>query len=423
MRLTKSFPEAADGTSSKYQNWEVVDPEKWVPDGYACVRVDSRGAGRSPGHLDIFWEREAKDLHDCIEWAGTQPWSNGKVGANGISYYGMVGWMVGALNPRHLAAVCAWEGACDFYRELARHVGITSDFLDKWYMRQVVSVQHGVGERGPVSQVTGEAVAGPETLSEEELAAERADPARENLERELFDEYYATHLSPRVEDMRVPVLSAANWGGQGLHSRGNLEGFLRVGSEQKWLEVHGDTHFSHFYSDYGMELQKRFFGHFLKGEDTGWQEQPRVALNVRRPGEEFELRSEDEWPLARTQWTRYYLQPDGKGFDPQEPVEAGQLSFAALGDGLQFRTPPLEQELEITGPVAAKLWVSSDTTDADVFVVLGVYDPDGSEVVFVGANDPRVPVGLGWLRASPASWTRSGVCPTGRTTRMTRNGR
>lgn len=400
LRLTESFPEAAEGTSNKYQNWELVDPEKWVPDGFACVRVDSRGAGRSPGNLDIFWEREAKDLYDCVEWAGAQPWSNGKVGTNGISYYAMVGWMVGALNPPHLAAVCAWEGACDFYRELARHGGIMSDFLDKWYMRQVVSVQHGVGEQGTVSAVTGEPVAGPETLPEEELAANRADPARENLERELLDEYYATHLSPRVEDVRVPLLSAANWGGQGLHPRGNFEGFVRAGSEQKWLEVHGDTHFSHFYSDYGVTLQKRFFGHFLKGEDTGWQAQPRVALNVRRPGEQFELRAEKEWPLARTEWTRYYLQPDGKGFEPQAPVETGQLSFAATGDGLQFWTPPLERELEITGPVAAKLWVSSDTTDADIFVVLGVYDPDGNEVVFVGANDPRVPVGLGWLRAS-----------------------
>jgi predicted acyl esterase len=56
--------------------------------------------------------------------------------------------------------------------------------------------------------------------------------------------------------------------------------------------------------------------------------------------------------------------------------------------------------MEITGPVAAKLLVSSDTTDADLFLVLRVFDPQGKEVVFIGSNDPRVPVGLGWLRAS-----------------------
>ena len=105
----------------------------------------------------------------------------------------------------------------------------------------------------------------------------------------------------------MPLLSAANWGGMGLHTRGNFEGYLGAGSKQKWLEVHGDTHFTHFYSKYGEALQKRFFGHFLKGEDTGWNNQPRVSLNIRHPDEKFVLREENEWPLARTQWTKYFL--------------------------------------------------------------------------------------------------------------------
>ena len=124
MRLAKAFPEVLQGSSNKYQNWELVDPEKWVPDGYAVVRVDSRGAGCSPGYLEVWSPREAKDLYECIEWAGTQPWSNGKVGINGISYYAMNQWHVGPLRPRHLAALCIWEGASDYYRELARHGGI-----------------------------------------------------------------------------------------------------------------------------------------------------------------------------------------------------------------------------------------------------------------------------------------------------------
>ena len=125
-RLTKAAPEVLEGSSNKYQNWELVDPEKWVPDGYACVRVDSRGAGRSPGHLDVWSPREAQDLYQCVEWAGTQPWSNGKVGINGISYYAMNQWQVAALNPPHLAALCIWEGSSDYYRELCRHGGILS---------------------------------------------------------------------------------------------------------------------------------------------------------------------------------------------------------------------------------------------------------------------------------------------------------
>ena len=104
----------------------------------------------------------------------------------------------------------------------------------------------------------------------------------------------------------MPFLSAANWGGQGLHPRGNFEGFGRAASKQKWLEAHGIEHWTHFYTDYGVNLQKRFFAHFLKGEKNGWDQQPKVQLQVRHP-ERFEERHENEWPLARTQWTTWHL--------------------------------------------------------------------------------------------------------------------
>ena len=436
-RLVEAAPNVLEGSSNKYQNWELVDPEKWVPDGYAIVRVDSRGAGRSPGFLDCWSPREAKDLYDCIEWAGTRTWSNGKVGVNGISYYAMNQWNAGALRPPHLAALCIWEGSSDYYRELCRHGGILCDFLGNWYDRQVLSVQNGVGDRGARSAVTGETIAGPQTLSPEALRKNRGDLGREALERRLIDDYYRARTA-EFEKIEAPLLSAANWGGMGLHPRGNFEGYLRAGSKQKWLEVHGHTHFTHFYSSYGEALQKRFFGHFLKGENTGWDKQPKVALNIRSPGEKFELRDENEWPLARTRWTKYYLDAEGRvlapdpgdvettshafaesdssgahGLEPTSergaPVQSkGErtskqeqtITYDTTGDGVTFMTAPMREQLEITGPVAVKLRVSSETTDADVFVVLRLYDPDGKEVTFVGSNDPRTPIGLGWLRAS-----------------------
>jgi predicted acyl esterase len=124
-----------------------------------------------------------------------------------------------------------------------------------------------------------------------------------------------------------------------------------------------------------------------------------VLLNVRHPGEKFVPRAENEWPLARTQWTKFYLHPD-KSFGPQQPKAETKLTYETQGDGLTFSTPPLTEEIEITGPVAARLFVSSDTTDADLFLVLRAFDPAGQEVVFIGSNDPRTPVALGWLRAS-----------------------
>ncbi len=158
--MARENPDALEGSSNRYQNWEVVDPEKWVPEGYACVRVDSRGAGRSPGYLAHNNARETRDIYECIEWAGAQPWCNGKVGMNGISYYASSQWRAAALQPPHLAAICVWEGWSDYYRDGARHGGMACTFRKNWQEMQVVTVQHGRGERGPRSRVTGELVCG-----------------------------------------------------------------------------------------------------------------------------------------------------------------------------------------------------------------------------------------------------------------------
>jgi predicted acyl esterase len=398
VRIIKAAPETLEGSSNKYQNWELFDPEKWVPDGYVLVRVDSRGAGRSPGYLETWSPREAKDIALCVDWAGVQPWSNGKVGIHGISYYSMNQWQAAPLKPKHLAALSIWEGSSDYYRELCRHGGILSDFYSSWYPRQVTAVQHGVGDKGYKSAVTGEPVAGPPTMSEAELKNNRADCDGDALRHRMLDDYHKARL-PKFEDIEAPLFSSANWGGMGLHPRGNFEGYLRAGSKQKWLEVHGDTHFTLFYAKYGQDLQRQFFDRFLKGIDNGWEQRPKVLVNVRHPGEKFVPRAENEWPLARTQWSKYYLHHGG-ALNTQQPKQETALTYETTGDGATFSTPPLTEVLEITGPVAAKLFVSSDTTDADLFLVLRVFDPAGKEVTFVGSNDPRVPVGLGWLRAS-----------------------
>jgi predicted acyl esterase len=397
--MAREHPDAVSGTSNKYANWETVDPEKWVPGGYAVVRIDSRGAGRSPGYLCHNNAREHRDLYLCIEWTAAQPWCSGKVGMNGISYYAANQWRAAALQPPHLAAICVWEGWADGYRDANRHGGIICTFRKNWQDMQVKTVQHGVGERGAKSRVTGELACGPVTLPEEELARNREDMWAELLSRPLDGPYYRER-SADLSRVVVPLLSAANWGGQGLHTRGNFEGFVQAASEQKWLEVHGGSHWAPFYTDYGVALQKRFFDHFLKGLDNGWARQPRVQLQVRHPGEKFVLRHEDEWPLARTQWTRFYLDPRGMRLASTPLETEHSIIYDAMGDGVTFSTAPLERETEITGPSALKLFVSSSTRDADLFVVLRVFDPQGKEVVFQGALDPHTPIGQGWLRAS-----------------------
>jgi predicted acyl esterase len=398
-RMVEQHPDVAAGSSNLYQSWEVVDPEKWVPRGYVCVRVDSRGCGRSPGYVDHFSPRETQDFYDCIEWAGVQPWSNGRVGLNGISYYGINQWQVASRQPPHLAAMCIWEGAADWYRDMTHHGGILSTFWANWYDMQVKTVQYGLGENGPRSAVTGDLVCGPETFDDATLAANRCDFGQSILAHPLDDDYHRAR-SPDWSKVVVPFLSAANWGGQGLHPRGNFEGFVRAASKEKWLEAHGIEHWTHFYTDYGRELQRRFFDHFLKDPaQSDWTKQPRVLLQVRHPGEQFVARAEDAWPIPRTQWTPYGLDFAAGTLLPGTATP-GEISFDAMGDGLTFLTPPLAADMEITGPSALTLFVSSTTEDADLFIVLRVFSPNLREETFQGAIDPHTPIAQGWLRAS-----------------------
>jgi predicted acyl esterase len=397
-RMISAHPDVAAGSTNKYQNWEVVDPEKWVSDDYICVRVDSRGCGCSPGYIDHFSPRETRDFYNCIEWAGTQAWSNGKVGLNGISYYAINQWHVASLQPPHLAAMCIWEGAADWYRDMTHHGGILCTFWANWYDMQVKTVQYGLGERGPRSRVTGGLVCGPETLSDRELAKNRCDLGNEILAHPLDDDYHKVR-SPIWSNITVPFLSAGNWGGQGLHLRGNVEGFLRAASKQKWLELHGLEHWTQFYTDYGRLIQKRFFDCFLKGMDNGWPEEPRVRLQIRHL-DRFAERLENEWPLARTQWTKLYLNLAERSLSWTAIAAERRIDFEATADGVTFLSPPLENEIEITGPSATKLFISSSTSDADLFLVLRIFSSDGKEVVFQGAIDPHTPIAQGWLRAS-----------------------
>jgi predicted acyl esterase len=399
-KMVADYPEILEGSSNKYQNWETTDPERWVPHGYAVVRIDSRGAGWSPGFMDPASPREIEDLFQCIEWAGTQAWSNGKVGMLGISYYAGNQWRVAGMHPPHLAAIIPWEGQNDRYRDSGYHGGILCEFQQRWAKHQVVNIQYGRGDKAKKNPNTGESVAGPVTLSEEEMARNRVD-AYEELKKHPFDDAWHRSRTADLSLVRTPLLTCANWGGQGIHPRGNFNGFTETPADTpKWLEAHGDSHWSLFSSGYGLALQKRFFDYFLKGIENGWDKQPRVQLNVRHPGERFVLRHENEWPLARTRWTKFYLDPNGMALRTAPVSQAARIDYEALGNGLTFSTPPLTTDTEITGPMAAKLFISSSTSDTDLFLIVRVFDPQGKELTFMGSTDPNTPIANGWLRAS-----------------------
>ena len=313
------------------------------------------------------------------------------------------------LRPPHLAAMIPWEGACDLYREFSRHGGVFSNFfLEKWYSKQVLPIQHGNPSASKDPWLNASASgADPDKpssiLDQKQLESNRGDIVRSILERPLIDEFYKER-TPDLSRVTVPFLSAANWGGFGLHPRGNFEAFTRAASKHKWLECHPGRHEEWFYLEPGVELQKRFLDCFLKGVDNGWMEEPPVLLRLRRAFEatKFETRKELAWPLPSTKWTEIYLSADKNEttLSWNAPGAASSVSFDALGTPVTFLSAPLESEIEITGPLAAKLFASTSATDMDLAVTLQAFSPEGEEVDFQGAVDPHQPLAQGWLRAS-----------------------
>lgn len=241
--------------------------------------------------------------------------------------------------------------------------------------------------------------------------------------RYMDDEYYASK-DYRMEDIEVPLLSVANWATVGLHLRGNVLGYIFSGSKAKFLRFGIGRHDLPFYYPESIELQKSFMDAFLKGIDKdGWTNggQPAVKLLSRTcesgPAAEarYPCRDEDEWPLARTNYVKYYLTPDGR-LDPMAPpMDKSALTYLGHGSGqkesiLKFQTAPFKQETEITGHIVAHLNLSVDADsekaplppkqDIDVFVTLRLISPEGDEVFFTAGGEFKVPLSKGWLRVS-----------------------
>ncbi|MFC5947520.1 CocE/NonD family hydrolase [Pseudonocardia lutea] len=398
----QTAPEIAEGTSGKYISFEAVDPEKWIPHGYAVVVVDCRGVGRSPGYLDNYSPRESQDYHDAIEWAAAQPWSTGKIGTMGMSNLAVSQWLVAGRQAPHHAGMIAWEAWSDMLRGLSYHGGIPSTFYKSWADSQVKSVQHGLGARGFRNQFTGKLVSGDEELTQEQLDANIADPYPMLMENPLDSGLYDWRRA-KWDKIEVPLLSVGSWGAVGVHLRGNCEGFMLAASEEKWLVIrqsHGT--FAGMYTDEGVALQRRFFDYVLKGDDEFVRTQPPVQLHVRTAADTVsERRPETEWPLARTRWTKLYLDVENLALTDTPPAEQAQVTYRGFDkQGVTFLTPPMAEETEICGPQAVKLWASSSTVDADLFLTLRLFDPEGIEVLFHGMADPQMPVSNGWLRAS-----------------------
>ncbi len=408
----------------QYENHETVDSAVWAPAGYVCIRVDARGVCKSPGVQAPFSHQEAEDYYDSIEWAATQPWSNGKVGLWGMSYLAMTQHNVASLQPPHLAAMVAQGTDADIYNEALYGGGIFGAGFWNWWWK-VWSGGNWCGERRETDWMA------------RVLATPFNDPAAYGPNGSIF-------MVPELGKATAPVWIVGPQTGAIIHQLGSSETFVRSTAAAARRFDFTDAWFPDSYKASSVADHMRWFDHWLKGADNGVTAEPPVRVQVRTgDGAHFMLEDSD-WPLPGTCYRRWRLdarrsdwQGDGRRNDllritSDVPSEAGQASYDAhveLGrpslaptgpvggtprwaTGVSFVSDPMTEDMVLAGYMKAGLWMSSTSSDMDVFVSLRVIDDHDREVRYetvVHPIDPvhPHPVGHGLLKVSRRALDRA----------------
>jgi hypothetical protein len=412
----KDFAHLPPWTAYRWRETGNID--WWVKRGYTYVLADARGSGQSKQGL---WRHmamdEQTDTYDTIEWIAEQGWSDGKVGMIGESYFGVIQWLAAAQQPPHLTCIAPYDALVDMYRDLYFHGGIPVMGFNNWWCWDVRA-------RMLLEQ--------PDECDDQMMSYDFIGGIlRHGLDGPYWHERSAY---PKFADIKVPFYSISNWTMAGIHLRGNLLAFEEIDAPKKlmlWGGLTGGDTQAAYHSDEMQTELARWYDYWLKGEDTGIMGEPPIKIFVQGTNVD---RTEHEWPLRRTRWKELYLAPGPSGlydslndgtlsFDgPPEMAEPVELHYpdeawggwpmfgpavrtgvtrqGLLADPLKkiltFTSPPLEDDLEVTGPIVLHLWASSDQADTDFYAkIVDVYGPEPGQ-----AEGMEMNVSKGWLRAS-----------------------
>lgn len=335
--------------TSGLEKFEGPDPAYWVAHGYAIVNPDKRGAYMSEGNLLYWGHEDALDGCDVIDWIASQKWSNGKVGMTGNSWLTVSQWFIAAERPEHLAAIAPWEGFCDHYRESGTRGGIPAPEFPEMIAETFASA-HGMLE----------------------------DQPRMIVERPFMCDYWEDKAA-RVENIEIPAYVVASYTNS-VHTHGSFAGFRRMASKEKWLRVHNTSEWFDYYTPENVEDLRRFFDHYLKGIDNGWEQTPRVRLSVLNPGgTDIVGRAEEDFPLARTQYHKLYLSAADSALLTSLPADQAVSEYQS--DSARHKVTyryRMERPTEITGYMKLHLWVSApDHDDMDLAVRVEKLSRDG----------------------------------------------
>lgn len=356
------------GSYSKNGGFEVPDPEYWCYKGYAICKFDPRGTNNSEGDIDVTTQQEGRDAYDLIEFLAALPWCNGKIGMSGDSGPAVAQWKAASQKPPHLAAIAPWEGVSDTYRELICIGGIPECGFNPYFVWSF----YGANDMDDIYQNT--------------------------KEHPYFDAYWEEKL-PKLEEIEVPTYMTAGW--QHFHLRGTVNGYRHISSKQKWIRFYRDFEWENYYKKEFIADLTMFFDRYLKGIRNGWESTPRVRLDVMDAYDyDYQtLRPEEDFPLPRTEYRKYYLNAEKGSMGPEKPFKTSSIKYDAKKGRSTFDIK-FEEDTELTGYMKLHLWVEAEANDdMDLFVAIQKLDKDGKFVPcnIIGAPHPG---SVGRLRVS-----------------------
>lgn len=385
---------------------EAGDTRYFVSRGYVHVIADTRGAGDSEGEYNFQGKTEQEDGYDLIEWIAAQPWCDGNVGMLGMSYFAVVQNLIAATQPPHLKAIAPYEAYTDRYRHSVSHGGILNEgFFHQWWGHVSIGTMQPLAfkyqSKEEIARRVAELNQTKEVQDSPYLYIQLKYPEKNPL---LFDFLVEPHDGPfywersaytMFDRIKIPVLLMARWSAWPIHLAGAFQAWEGIDAPKKMIimETQEVTGPRRPWRDH-QDILLRWYDHWLKGNDTGMMEESPVRILVKGKNE---FRDEREWPLARTRWTKFWLRTGGV-LASGEPGPEGMDTFTndpyilqgKFAPGLDFATAPLEEDLEVTGPIALYLSAALDRPDATWVVTLKDQLPDGTARV----------VTKGWLRAS-----------------------
>lgn len=375
---------------------EAGDIEFFVKRGYIYVIPDPRGIGQSEGEfLGVYNPQEQEDAAELVEWAATLPYCSGDVGMIGFSYFGIIQMLTAAKQPVHLKCIMPLSFTDDYYQH-GHYGGVANTYLSIYWelcpSNNPVPWSEKIYSPVKLKEMMRQRLEDPDvafnsyfnkilTTWPPRYHTYYLDVLLHPLDGSFWRERSAQEVFDKVQvpvyiknDTNSPI---GRWASPGFNAF--MDSRLRVPKKLSCVESYSSLELP--YRVMNEEIL-RWYDHWLKGIDTGILDEPPMKIQVM----DGPLRFEQQWPLERTVWKKYYLRSFGKLKDhpdaeknlPPDCFHHVPPNVTEEVQSLVYTSEPFTRPVEFTGPVTLYLYVSIDTGDANIIVNLWNILPDGS---------------------------------------------